>query len=84
MNIIEDNDMIKIHFEISRDLWHRANRYIKKYRMRHEYGLIAFEEYINRRDGRNKKLQAEKLKADAAYIQDMIDKGLVRLPEVKS
>ena len=83
MNINEDNNMIKIHFEISRELWKRASHYIKKYRMRHEYGLIAFEEYINRRDGRNKKLQAEKLIKDAAYIQKMIDEGLIKIAEVK-
>lgn len=75
---------VKIHFEIPQELWNRASRYITNYRMRHEYARIAFEEYINRREGRDKRLQAEKLKADAGYIQDMIDKGLVKLPEVKS
>ena len=75
---------IKIHFEIPQELWHRASRYITNYRLRHEYARIAFEEYINRREGRDKRLQADKLKADSGYIQDMIDKGLVKLPEVRS
>ena len=71
---------VKINFEISAELWKRAEKYILKHRMRHEYARIAFEEYINRRDGRNKKLQAEKLKKDSIYIQHMIDSGLVKIP----
>lgn len=74
---------IKIHFEISAELWHRANRYITNYRMRHEYAKQAFIELINRKEGRDKKLQAEKMVRDSGYIQDMIDKGLVKFPEVK-
>jgi len=84
MNINEENNMIKIHFEITKELWNRAKRYIKKYRMRHEYGLIAFEEYINRREGRDKKLQIEKMIRDSKYIQNMIDKELIKFPEVKT
>jgi len=71
---------IKIHFEISEDEWTRASRYITNFRMRHEYSKQAFIELINRKEGRDKKLQQEKIIKDSKYIQDMIDRGLIKLP----
>jgi len=80
----DDPKTIKIHFEISADEWNRASRYITNFRMRHEYAKQAFIELINRKEGRDKKLQAEKMVRDSGYIQDMIDKGLIKLSEVRS
>ena len=70
--------VIKFHFEISLEMWERAKKYIGSERGRHTYAKIAFEEMINRREGRDKKLQTEKLKKDAGYIQEMIDAGLIK------
>ena len=69
----------RIQFDISDELWARAMRYMKKEKTRHEYGHVAFEEWINRREGRDKKLRAEKLLQDRdilrPIIQGMIDNG---------
>ncbi len=75
----------RIQFDISDDLWERMCHYIKKEKNRHEYGHIALEEWINRREGRDKKLRAEKLLQDRdilrPIVQGMIDDGELNFNE---
>ncbi len=78
-----ENKTIKIHFELSEEDYNRLKRYIPNNRIRHEIARLALLEMINRKEGRDKKLQAEKLIKDAAYIQKMIDQGLIKISEDK-
>ncbi len=59
---------IRIQFDLPIDLWKRAKRYIKKDSARHVFGFIAFEEWLNRREGRDKKLKTEQLLADKELL----------------
>ena len=83
-SIIHDEPkIIKIHFELSEEDYNRLKRYIPNNRIRHEIARLALLEMINRKEGRDKKLQSEKLIKDAAYIQQMIDQGLIKISEDK-
>lgn len=73
----EQKDTHRIQFDIPDDLYQRAKRFFKDDRFRHYFGTVSFEERVNRLEGRDKKLQAERIKADAAYIQELIDSGEV-------
>ncbi len=62
---------IRIQFDIPDELWDRARRYILSPKARSVFGHIAFEEWVNRREGRDKKLQAERRAADAEALRDV-------------
>ena len=75
---MNDNN-IKFSFSISPELYQRLKPYITSDRKRHMFAENALIESINRKEGRDKKLQMEKLKKDAAIIQKMIDGGLIKV-----
>ena len=81
--ILKEPLKIKFHFELSEEDYNRLKRYIPNNRIRHEIARLALLEMINRKEGRDKKLQSEKLIKDAAYIQQMIDQGLIKISEDK-
>ena len=63
---------IRIQFDLPIDIWKRAKRYIKKDSARHVFGFIAFEEWLNRREGRDKKLKTEELLANMELLRPII------------
>ncbi len=71
--------MVRIQFELSEADYERAKPYIGDEKYRHYWAMQAFEERINRLEGRDKKAQTERILADAAYLQTLIDSGQVKL-----
>lgn len=65
---------VRIQFDVSDELWKRAERYILSQKARSVFGHIAFEEWVNRREGRDKKLQTERRLADAEALRDVFIK----------
>lgn len=70
---------VRIQFDIDLDLWNRAKKYIKKESVKGVFGLIAFEEWVNRREGRDKKLQTERRMADLKWLQELINSGDIKI-----
>ncbi len=70
-----------IRVELTEDLRKRLSRYIDVNRDRQIIGRMAIEEWVTRREGRDKKLQRERLIADQRellpIIQGLIDSGLI-------
>jgi hypothetical protein len=75
---------MRIQFDINDQEWDRASRYISNPKIRHEIAHIAFEEWITRREGRDKRIQFERLYSDAKLmapvIAEAIKTGMVKLP----
>lgn len=75
--------MIRIQFDIDEEVWERVKRYSPNYKLRHEVGREALEEWVNRREGRDKKLKRERIIADMdtlqPLIQEMINNGRLRI-----
>lgn len=65
---------MRIQFEINADLWERIKRYAPSEKMRHETAKLALEEWLTRREGRDKKLQLERITADAELLKPIIQK----------
>jgi len=82
---------MRIQFDIPESMESRFRRYCPTERMRHDKAREALEEWINRREGRDKKLQLEKLAADKRLlipvIKEMIEAGdieIVRSGDVRA
>ena len=61
----------RLQFDIPDALWERARRYIPNPKAGSIFGHIAFEEWVTRREGRDKKLQSERRAADAEALRDV-------------
>ena len=72
---------MRIQFEISDDLWGRASRYIPKETARNVFGQLAFEEWVTRREGRDKKLQTERIAASKELLRSVVRDLLAELQD---
>jgi hypothetical protein len=74
---------MRLQYDIDGSLEKRFRRYCPELKMRHLYAREALEEWINRREGRDKKLQLEKLVADRdllrPVLQSLIDSGEIEI-----
>lgn len=64
---------MRVQFELDADLWDRASRYISDPKMRHMVARDAFEEWVTRREGRDKKFQKERLASDVEMMKTVIE-----------
>jgi hypothetical protein len=69
----------RIQFDVDEELFLRAKRYFRDNKNRHFFGLQAFEERINRLEGRDKRLQEERIQSDVEYMQSLIDSGKLQI-----
>jgi hypothetical protein len=69
----------RIQFDVDEELFLRAKRYFRDNKNRHFFGLQAFEERINRLEGRDKRLQEERVLSDIEYLQCLIDNGKLQI-----
>ena len=71
---------LRVQFEIDEKLMERAKVYIGDDKYRHYWAMQAFEERINRMEGRDKKARAERMAEDIKYLQELLDSGGLKLP----
>lgn len=69
----------RIQFDISDNDLQRLERYIVNPKYRHGFAHKALMEWINRQEGRDKRNQEQNLARQAKHIQELIDKGMVKL-----
>ncbi len=69
---------MRIQFDLSADLWNRLSRYVSNEKMRHYIAEQALEEWVNRREGRDKKLQTEQLVTNKEILRPIVDELLRR------
>jgi len=63
---------VRIQFDVPEELYDRAKRYIPKDSARHVFGHIAFEEWVNRREGRDRRTITENRRKDKEYIRELV------------
>lgn len=76
---------MRIQFDLDDEEWARASWYITSPKLRHAMAHVALEEWVTRREGRDKRIQAERLYSDAKLmapvIAEAIKTGLVKIPQ---
>lgn len=65
---------MRIQFDITEELWNRIKNYVSEEKMRHFVAKEALEEWVTRREGRDKKLREERLLSDVAILRPIIRK----------
>jgi hypothetical protein len=70
---------ITVVFKITVDDWKRAEVYIQSYKNRHYWAKNAFLEKVARLEGMDRKAREQRVMTDAAYINDLIKRGLISL-----
>ena len=69
----------RVQFDIEDDLYERALPYIKNKKTIGTFGMIAFEEWVKRREGRDSRTREENLLKDVKRLQKLIDSGRIKL-----
>jgi hypothetical protein len=77
--IDEKNKEITLVFKLPPEDYGRAVPYIGNYKHRHQWARNAFLEKVSRMEANDKKAREQRMITDAAYINELIKKGLVHL-----
>ena len=63
---------MRVQFEVSDELWRRLKRYVSDAKFRHFVAEQALEEWVSRREGRDKKYRTERLSADMGILRPVV------------
>ena len=63
---------VRIQFDLSDEEWERASKYIPSIKSRHDFGYIALMEWVNRKDGRDKRAIIEREAALKEIIKPIV------------
>jgi hypothetical protein len=74
---------ITIVFRLSETEYEKAIPYIGNEKFRHYWARNAFMEKVSRMEANDKKAREQRMITDAAYINELINKGLIKLGERK-
>lgn len=77
----EKQSQVTIVFKLSPEEYERAEPYIGGYKIRHSWAKNAFLEKVARMEANDKKARVQRMKTDAAYIQELIDQGYIVVRE---
>lgn len=65
--------MPRVQFEIPEELFERALPYIKKRKLLGVFGAMAFEEWINRKEARNRRAENESNEKLKRLIREVME-----------
>lgn len=74
---------ITMVFKLSPEEYERAQPYIGDYKTRHYWARNAFFEKVARMEANDKKAREQRMITDAAYINELIKKGLIHIESGK-
>ena len=72
-------ELIRVVITIPKSLYLRGKKYFHRDKNKNYFALDAFEKRVNFLEGRDKKTAMEQRLKDAAYIQELIDSGEVKI-----
>jgi hypothetical protein len=75
----EKQARITVVFKLSPEEYERAGPYIGEYKHRHYWAKNAFLEKVSRMEANDKKALEQRMTSDAAYINELIKKGLIHI-----
>ena len=67
-------------FKLSPEEYERTAPYIGGYKHRHYWAKNAFLEKLARMEAYDKRAREQRMSTDAAYINELIKKGLIKIP----
>ena len=70
---------ITIVFKLSLPEYEKAAPYIGNEKYRHHWARNAFMEKVSRMEANDKKAREQRMITDAAYINELIKKGLIKI-----
>ena len=75
---------MRIQFDLTPDMLDRLTRYVPSLKMRHHIAYQALDEWLNRREGRDRRLQIEQAEVLGEVllpaVQHLIDSGQLHMP----
>jgi hypothetical protein len=77
--INEEKKEITLVFKLLPEEYERAVPYIGSYKHRHYWAKNAFLEKVSRMEANDKKAREQRMITDAAYINELIKKGLINI-----
>lgn len=69
----------RIQFDISDEDLCRLELYIPNPKYRHGFAHKALMEWINRQEGRDKRIKEQNLVKEAKHLQELIDSGKIKI-----
>jgi hypothetical protein len=75
----EKPEQITIVFKLTQSEFERAEPYIGGYKNRHYWAKNSFFEKVSRMEANDKKAREQRMITDAAYINELIEKGLIKI-----
>ena len=78
----EKTGQITVVFKISQEEYSRAESYIGGYKKRGYWAKNAFLEKVTRMETTDKNARKQRMITDAAYINELIEKGLIHIGRV--
>lgn len=75
----EKKKEITLVFKLLPEEYDRAVPYVGSYKHRHYWAKNAFLEKVSRMEANDKKAREQRMITDAAYINELIKKGLVHI-----
>jgi len=79
--------MVRIQFDIPNEVWDRVARFEPNYKGRHALGARALDEWLVRREARDRRVQIEQVAADAKRLlpalQALADEGYIEVKEIQ-
>ena len=76
MCIESEEKSVRIQFDVPENMMKRAMPYIKDLKHRHVFGFVAFEEWIKRKEGYDKRMQQKEYDDMADYIREIVREEL--------
>jgi hypothetical protein len=74
---------ITIVFKLSHEEYEKASTHIGDEKHRHYWARNAFLEKVARMEANDKKAREQRMTTDAAYINELIKKGLIHIEDRK-
>jgi len=71
---------ITLVFKLSPEEYERAATHIGNHKHRHYWAKNAFMEKLARMEANDRKARERRMTTDAAYINELIKKGLIKIP----
>jgi hypothetical protein len=77
----EKQAQVTVVFKLSQEEYARAEPYIGGRKIRGYWAKNAFLEKVSRMEANDKKAREQKMITDAAYINGLIDRGLIHIKQ---
>ena len=65
---------VRIQFDLEDEEWERISRFVRNKKSRHDTGYNALMEWCTRKEGRDKRLNEERILKDRKFLEPIVRK----------